>query len=178
LNRWSIAGLLIAFVGTGLLVWDGDVAPGTTLKDNILLGGILIFLASVSWAVHVVFSRPLIRKHGALKITCLTNMLIALPALPFMDSAKWNAIASLDGRGQAALALLMTLGTASVVAWNFAAGYVRPSLAGASLYVMPIITLVFGWLVLGEAVSTQILIAGLVIMAGVAISQFGAKSSA
>jgi drug/metabolite transporter (DMT)-like permease len=63
---------------------------------------------------------------------------------------------------------LLTLGT-----WNYAVGLLRPTAVGASLYLIPIFAISAGTLLLGEIVTSTTLIAGAIILLGVAIAQFG-----
>ena len=63
---------------------------------------------------------------------------------------------------------LVTLGT-----WNYAVGLLRPTAVGASLYLIPIFAITAGTVLLGEIVTPTTLIAGAIILFGVAIAQFG-----
>jgi drug/metabolite transporter (DMT)-like permease len=168
----SVIGLIIAFAGSALLVSSDDVTGGAISQRDLLFGGLLIFAAGLAWAIHVVYSRSLIQKHGALNITCLANMLIALPALPFLSSDMISKAVNLKPDAMWALVLLHTLGTASVITWNIAAGHARPTLVGASLYVVTVLAVFAGWFFLGEAITPMIILAALVIFSGVALSQW------
>ncbi len=44
---------------------------------------------------------------------------------------------------------------------------------GAALYVIPPCIALFGWLFFNEATSAKALLAGLIILAGVAVAEFG-----
>jgi drug/metabolite transporter (DMT)-like permease len=168
----AILGLFVAFAGSFLLVSADNATGGAVTQRDLLIGSVLIFLAGVAWAIHVVFGRSLIQKHGALKITCLVNMLIAPVALPFLTRDMIDAVTNMPPHAMWSLILLQTLGTASVFTWNYAAGHVRPTLLGASLYIMPILAIFAGWIFLNEAITPVVIAATLVILAGVAISQW------
>jgi drug/metabolite transporter (DMT)-like permease len=168
----SILGLLLAFCGTALLVSGDGVTAGVISQRDLLIGGALIFAAGITWAIHVVFSKSLIQKHGAIKITCLTNMLIALPALPFLTSGMIGKVINLNSDAMLALVVLHTFGAAGVISWNIAAGHARPTLVGASLYVVTVLAVFAGWFFLGEAITPMIILAALVIFSGVALSQW------
>jgi drug/metabolite transporter (DMT)-like permease len=168
----AILGLLVAFAGSFLLVSSDNATAGEVTQRDLLIGSALIFLAGLAWAIHVVFGRSLIQKHGALKITCLVNMLIAPVALPFLTRDIIDSVANMPPHAMWSLILLQTLGTASVFTWNYAAGHVRPTLLGVSLYIMPILAIFAGWLFLNEAITPVVIAATLVILAGVAISQW------
>jgi drug/metabolite transporter (DMT)-like permease len=167
----TIVGLLVSFAGSVLLVWGDDLGVAAASKADVLLGCGLIFLASLGWAVYVVFSRPLTQRHGAIKISCLTNMLIALPVLPFLRGDMIGKVLHMPFDAKLGFLFLTTIGTLSVFSWNFAAPRLRPSVLGASLYVMPVTAIFAGWLILNEAITLQIIVAAAVILVGVGISQ-------
>jgi drug/metabolite transporter (DMT)-like permease len=170
----TMAGLVIAFIGSALLVWNDSLATATSSSAEVIYGCFLIFLAGLAWAVFVVFSKPLIRKYGALKITGLSNIIIAFPVLPFFTMAMFSELRSLPTDALQALLFLIFLGaTTSVVSWNYAAGKLRASVLGSSLYLVPLIAVFFGWLILDEPITLRIIMAGLVILAGVAVAQYG-----
>lgn len=177
LSPMAVLGLLISLAGSGLLVWRDDMSRGVGFGSPLLLGCAMLFAGCFVWSVFVVYGRPLIQKYGALKITGLSNIIIALPLLPFMSGNTFNAIADLEARAMAELAFLIFVGgSAAVLSWNYAAGHLRPSTVGASLYVVPVIAVIAGWAMLGEEITPRILLAAAIILAGVATSQIKFKT--
>ena len=171
ITAMTIVGLLVSFAGSVLLVWGDDVGVASAAKSDVLLGCGLIFLASLGWAFFVVFSRPLAQKHGAVKIAGLTNILMAIPLLPFARADMPAKILNLPFNALFGFVILTTVGSLSAIGWNYAAARLKPSVLGASLYVMPVVAVSAGWLILHEAVTPQILLGAVVILAGVALSQ-------
>ena len=73
-----------------------------------------------------------------------------------------------------ALSFLSIIATfIALAAWNFASGHLRSTTMGISLYLVPILSVAAGWLVLDEKITLTTLIAGFLILAGVAIAEFG-----
>jgi drug/metabolite transporter (DMT)-like permease len=172
LTPFTIIGLVISFAGTALLVWGDGLSPAQLAGSGLAHGLLMIFLGGGAWAVFVIFSRRLIETYGALKITGLASLIIAIPMLPFIDNGTIAVLKSLDRNGLFSLLFLTFVGaTASLVAWNYAAGQLKPSLLGASLYLVTPLSVLAGWAMLDEQVTVQILIAAAVIMIGVAVSQ-------
>ncbi len=171
ITSMTVVGLVVSFAGSVLLVWGDDLGIVASAKSDLLLGCGLIFLASLGWAVFVVLSRPLSQKHGPIKIAGLTNILMALPMLPFLRMDMPAKIMALPSDAKFGFAMLTTVGALSAIGWNYSAARLKPSILGASLYVMPVVAVCAGWLMLDEAVTPQILLGALVILAGVAISQ-------
>jgi drug/metabolite transporter (DMT)-like permease len=177
LTTATVIGLLISFAGSILLVSGNDLATSTSTTAQVVFGCVLIFFAGVSWAVFVVFSRSLIQDYGSLKITGLSSILIVPPLFlmllfPPLEAAPIATLYKLDANALASLAFLSFVGaTLSVVSWNYAAGVLKPSMLGAALYVIPVLAVFAGWAMLGEQITLHIIIAAMVILAGVAISQ-------
>lgn len=173
----TVIGLMVSFAGSALLVSGDDLATQTSSTSQVVIGCVLIFAASICWSVFVVFSRSLIQAYGSLKITGLSNILIVPPILlmllvPQLEAAPLQTLAALGFDAWGSLAFLTFIGaTLSVVTWNYAAGIVRPSMLGAALYVVPVLAVIAGWAMLGEAITLHIIIAAAVILAGVAIAQ-------
>jgi drug/metabolite transporter (DMT)-like permease len=177
LTPTTMIGFAVSFAGTALLVWGNDGSKTSVAQSVLLLGCTLIFLAGLGWSVYVVFSKPLLQKYGALKITGLSNVVILVPSLLFISSDTITALQSMDGQAVASLIFLILIGaTAAVFTWNYAAGHLRPSLLGASLYVLTVIALIAGWAILAEPITLSILLAAGLIMAGVAVSQMKSKA--
>lgn len=178
----TIIGLLVSLAGSVLLVSGDDLATGTSSTTQVIAGCIEIFIAGVCWAIFVVFSRPLIQAYGSLKITGLSSMLIVPPLLlmlfiPQLGAQPFATITKLDAKALTSLAFLTFVGaTLSVVTWNYAAGLLKPSMLGAALYVIPVLAVFAGWALLDEKITFHIIMAAIIILAGVAISQFRLKS--
>ena len=173
----TIIGLLVSFGGSVLLVSGDDLATSTSSTSQVVIGCVLIFIASICWAIFVVFSRSLIQTYGSLKITGMSSLIIVPPLLlmllvPQLQASPMETLSTMPLKAWGSLAFLTFLGaTLSVVSWNFAAGILRPSMLGAALYVVPVLSVAAGWTMLEEPVTLHIIIAAAVILAGVAIAQ-------
>ncbi len=164
-----ILGLLISFAGTVYLFAEGLSGGG-----NPVFGGLMMLFGCAAWAIYVVFAKPLIMKYGPLKITLWSTILCSLPAMAFASAQTIPTALHLSQGAIIALLVMSLVGTIlSVLLWNYAAGQLPPSSVGASLYVIPPCIALFGWLYFGEATGSNTLIGGLIILAGVAIAEFG-----
>lgn len=184
LTGLTVTGFLVSFAGSVLLVSGNDMATSTSSAAEVVFGCVLIFISGVAWSIFVVFSKPLIVKYGALKITGISNILIAPPilVLAFIPQLGADPVATamaLERDALVSLFFLTFLGaTLSVVTWNYAAGILKPSLLAASLYIVPVLGVFSGWAMLDEPITTHIMIAAAVILAGVAIAQIKRRGPA
>jgi drug/metabolite transporter (DMT)-like permease len=170
----SIAGLIISFVGS-IYLFAGNAGGGMKFSD-MLLGGLLLLGCDIAWAIYVIFSKPLLRKYGTLKISAITLVLCALPSLAFISGTSVSTALSLDGQALFSLFFLSVIGTViCMVTWNFAVPHLSSTTMGASLYLIPVLAVLSGWAVLHEKITTSTLIAGAIILAGVAVAEFGSS---
>jgi drug/metabolite transporter (DMT)-like permease len=166
----TLIGFGLAFAGT-LYMLSGDLA---LTGSHPLWGVVYIIGSSIAFSINVVFSKPLVQNYGPLRVTVIAMVLSAIPGLLFYRGGVWGIVANLDLRAWLSLFYLGPVGTiVAVITWNYAVGQLRPSTIGGSLYVIPILSILGGWLLLGEPFSTQTIIAGLIILAGVAIAEYG-----
>jgi drug/metabolite transporter (DMT)-like permease len=170
----TVLGLLISFAGT-LLLFSGDQTTSIP-RPELMLGAFFVFGSGVAWAIYVVTGRPLLQKYGAFRIAVYSQLLCVLPALAFYSPSTLPAVHTLDTSGWISLIYLTLVGSILTLGtWNYAAAHLRTTIVGASLYVIPLMAIAAGAVLLGEKIQAGNLVAALVILAGVAVAQFGSS---
>ena len=168
----TIIGLVVSFIGS-LYLFSGE-APGDISQSHMIIGGLLIFMSGAFWSVYVIYSKSLIQSYGSIKLSLLSLTIATLPALAFISPSTWSTTVGLDQNSILSLFYLTIIGTVLTLGtWNYAVGLLRPTAVGASLYLIPVFAIAAGTLLLGEIVTAPTLIAGAIILLGVAIAQFG-----
>ncbi len=168
----TIIGLIVSFAGS-LYLFSGDAQQGLS-QSHMIIGGLLIFMSGAFWSVYVIFSKSLIQTYGSMKLSLLSLAIATLPALLFISPSTWATANGLEQNAIFSLLYLTLIGTLLTLGtWNYAVGLLRPTAVGASLYLIPIFAISAGTLLLGEIVTSTTLIAGAIILLGVAIAQFG-----
>ena len=172
LSKAALLGLTISFAGT-IYLFSGNIGGAIPFADMVK-GGLLFLVCDIGWAIYVVFSRPLVQKYGTFKISAWVLFLTAVPSLVFFSGSTVNTLMSLDVNALFSLFFLSVVGTViCVVTWNYTVQHLSATTMGASLYLIPLLAVAAGWAVLGEEASFATLVAGVVILAGVAIAEFG-----
>src|SRR4029079_18946060 len=88
--------------------------------------------------------------------------------------STWSTTLGLDQNAILSLCYVTIVGTVLTLGtWNYAVSKLRPTAVGASLYLIPIFAIIAGTVLLGEIITYTTLIAGTIILLGVAIAQFG-----
>ncbi|MEK7248396.1 MAG: DMT family transporter [Chloroflexota bacterium] len=161
-----IVGLLLAFVGVGVLT-GGDVLDVTS--SNVL-GELAVVGAAASYGVGTVYTRQTLRGQDPVSVSLiqltLSTVLLGPIVLAFSGGVPDF---SLSARGYASLLALGLAGTGMAYIAFFwlieNLGSVRATLV---TYIVPIIAVFLGWIALDESIGVNTIAGGLLIVAGVA----------
>jgi drug/metabolite transporter (DMT)-like permease len=174
LTPYMLAGLVLAIAGTVLLVWD-DLAAGTT-PQAYLVGMLLLLAACCAWSFYSVPGRVIIQRYGTLSITTMALVIGTIPMLALASPATIDTLHAMTRRQW--LELLFLAGCSTFIAmftWTYATARLPASTIGPFLYLIPVIAVFSGALILDEAVTLSTFLGGILILAGVAVAQFGPR---
>ncbi len=162
-------GIAIALCYTGIgFAFMHDLNLGDT--RSVLIGGALVFASSVSYAFYLSGSGPMIARLGAMRFAALAMLFSsAVTLIHFLAVQPLTAfIQPLPVYGWAlAMALLATV----IPVFALSAAIRRIGAGPASLFGMvgPILTIGFGWWLLGEPISIEQTIGAIFVVLGILI---------
>ena len=170
LPRLAIVGIVVGMVGVVILVGQG-VALDRTLDP---VGIALLILSPMAWAAGATFSANRARLPSdpflATSLEMLSgSVVLAVAAVLSGELASFQP-AAVTGNAVLATAYLTVVG--SLVAFTAFVWVIRHAplpLVTTYAFVNPVIAVFLGWLLLHEAVGPVQLVAGAVIVAGVAL---------
>jgi drug/metabolite transporter (DMT)-like permease len=172
LKRQQIAGTLLAFAGIVLFLSD-KFAAGFARAG---LGDLVLLLASALFSIYTVIVKPLADRYGPLPLLVWTLAIGAPPlvliTLPSFIAAPLAAVPAAVWFG-----MLWAAGVSAFLGWliwvwvNSVRGVAR---SAPLMYLMPPISGIVAWLMLGEQFSALKLSGAALTMAGVAWAQYGA----
>jgi len=162
-------GIAVALCYTGIgFAFVHDLNFGDT--RSVLIGGALVFGSSVSYALYLSGSGPMIARLGAMRFSALAMLMSsAVTLLHFMIAQPFSAfIQPLPVYGWG---LAMALFSTVVPVFAQSAAIRRIGAGHASLYGMvgPILTIGFGWCLLGEQISAAQTVGAVFVVIGILI---------
>jgi drug/metabolite transporter (DMT)-like permease len=172
LNWRIIAGLLLGFLGTLLLV---GASPAEILAAD-KRGPIALTIASASWSLGTVYAK----RHptraspymGAAFQMIVGGTAVALVGTLLGEWASWH----LSSRGIGAIAYLVIFGSVlGYSAYSYALRHASATIVGTYAYVNPVIAVLLGWLLLHEPVGPRTFVAMGMILVAVVWIQFSHK---
>jgi drug/metabolite transporter (DMT)-like permease len=136
-----------------------------------VVGVLLCLLAALVYSVSLVVQKPLVSRLSALHVTWLACTIGALVCLPFagqLVDATSHASAS-DLWWVVYLGLFPT--AIAFTTYAFALRHMSASSLGITTYLVPPLTILMGWLFLGEVPPTMAYAGGALALVGVAVAR-------
>jgi drug/metabolite transporter (DMT)-like permease len=169
-----VLGLLLAIVGTVVLVWND--LTNAALGQSYLLGAMLVLLASFAWAFYSIPGKAIFLRYGAVPITAMSTIIATVPMLALASPGTLDTLQAMTMRQWLEVLYLATCSTfVAMLTWTYAAARLPATTTGAFLYLIPVIAVLAGVLILGETVTWSTILGGLCIILGVAVAQFGSR---
>ena len=161
-------GCAVSFIGVAFVSGvNASKDPG----ESPLLGGILVVLALVSWALYTIGSRRVMDHLSPLTVnwtTLFISILIQIPLLWTDHKVLSAGIASVSSEGWMALVYVIVFATAlGQQAWLYGVSGIGPSRAGVFTNLIPVSSLLLSLVILGESFDFVKLIGIVFVLSGV-----------
>lgn len=169
-NKWIIGGLIVGFAGI-LTLFAGKGPISISGDKTVLISFLILMAGTISWAAGSLYAKykP---AEGSSSMKASLQMLVAgscsiLVSLIVGEHHKvvWSAISWQSWTGLLYLIFVGSLVGYSAYIWLLSVR--APVLVGTYAYVNPIVAVFLGWLIAHEPISSQQMIALVVILAGV-----------
>jgi len=169
LNWRVVAGLLLGFIGTSVLV---GASPAELLHAD-LRGPLALTGASASWSLGSVYAKRHPTETSPY-VGAAVQMIVGGSAVALLGTGlgEWHAW-HLSAKGLGAIAYLVVFGSIlGYTAYSYALRHASATIVGTYAYVNPVIAVLLGWLILREPVTERTFIAMVMILGAVLWIQF------
>ena len=166
IKKKSLIGIFLGFIGMYLLVSQQEI----TSTENSFLGIVVMISCVLSWSYGSVFvSKAILPKNFLVSagyqmiIGGLIQMMISICL-----KETWSSPLDWSPNVQLSMFLLVIFGgIIAFTAFNYLLKTVSTEKVATSAYVNPIIALFMGWYFLNEQLSTQSMLASVILLTGV-----------
>lgn len=162
----SYIGVILGVIGIYLLVSQKEI----TRQEGSLVGIIMIFICMLSWAYGSLFVGKAKLPSNYFVNTgyqMITGGIILLIA-SLLFGEHWSSPAQWSDKVIWSMVLLIIFGSiVAFTSFNYLLKVVSPEKVATSTYVNPIIALILGWYILNEQITTQSVVAAVILLAGV-----------
>ncbi len=173
MNTTLLAGVVLGLGGVGFLMEKSTLAS----SPGMVLSSIAILIGAFAWAVGIVYSR---RSHLSGQPMLLSALSLISGALMLLVAGvifgNWSqlSVARISLLSYGALAYSITFGsilTFSAYIWLLE--HYSPTLVATHTYINPIVAVLLGWLLAGEAVTLNVGIAAAMVIGAVMLVERG-----
>jgi drug/metabolite transporter (DMT)-like permease len=169
-GRGVWVGLALGLAGAALLVGRGELAGGRGADP---LGAAVLIAASMSWACGSIYARGARLPESPLLATGM-EMLSGgvLLTVAGLAGGEWGrlALGQVSARSLWSLVYLIVMGSlVGFTAYIYLLQKTTPALASTYAFVNPVVAVLLGWALAGEAVTTRTLLAAVVIVTAVVV---------
>jgi len=171
LTRRKLIGVGLGFAGVAIVILE----RGVDASIQYVHGNLIIYVAVIAWGLYTVLGKRLITHYGpidASAITLLTGTLIFLP-IGILPALRFD----FGAIGVWTWAQILYLGViTSVVAyllWYYALARIEAGKVALFANLQPILTTILAVVLLGQDVTVQFVLGGMLAILGVVIAQFG-----
>ena len=165
-QKKSLIGVALGMFGMFLLVNQREL----TTPEGSLLGIFMILTCVLSWSYGSVYVSKAELPKSFLVSTGYQMLAASFILLTgsFSINEHWSSPLTWSSNVQIAmLMLIIFVGVVAFTAFNYLLKVVSPEKVATSAYVNPVIALFMGWYFLDEKLTTQSLIASLILLTGV-----------
>ncbi len=165
-QKKSLIGIALGMFGMFLLVNQREL----TTPEGSLLGIFMILTCVLSWSYGSVFVSKAELPESFLVSTGYQMLAASFILLTgsFSINEHWSSPLTWSSNVQIAMLMLIIFGgVVAFTAFNYLLKVVSPEKVATSAYVNPVIALFMGWYFLDEKLTTQSLIASLILLTGV-----------
>jgi len=166
IKTMSVIGVILGVIGIFLLVSQKQIIS----QEGTLLGVFMIFACMLSWAYGSLFVAQADLPSNYFVNTGYQmftgGVMLLITSLFFGE--KWSLPTEWSQPVQLSMIILIIFGSiVAFTSFNYLLKTVSPEKVATSTYVNPIIALILGWYFLNEQITTQSIIAAVILLTGV-----------
>jgi drug/metabolite transporter (DMT)-like permease len=170
-TKLKLLGIAIAVTGTVLLLLN----KGFDINNLSTKGDILALIASLSWAFYTILGKQLAEKYGAIfttGIAMIFGLILYLPVFHFHPVEYSLSDISAKNWWQIFYIGAITSGVGYTL-WYYALQKIEASKVSVFNNIQPVLTTILAYFILDNAINANFVVAGVLIIAGVVITQRG-----
>jgi len=160
-----IVGHLLGIIGVLVITASGS-------RSVTMIGAFLMAATGISWGMYCVYGRrfenPFDYTYYSFLIFVIFASALLLVAYPFFGRHLWMDVSLWNLGLELYMGMIST--ALSYALWNRLMNRIRASQGGIAQLVVPVLTALMGILLLGEEVTSSLVLGGILIMLGISLN--------
>ncbi|MBI3115930.1 MAG: DMT family transporter [Thaumarchaeota archaeon] len=163
LSSLGYAGIAVGFIGVGVVLFGGDLAP-MQLSSLATLGPLFSLVAALLSASYTILGRRIMARHDALPTTALANVIGAAVLFPVvMGTVGFGALSTSSLTTKLLVLYWGIFSGVGAYLYYFGLKRLEAPKTASFIYLSPVFAALLSFFIVGEPITAQ-LVAGLVII--------------
>lgn len=172
-NASLLAGSLLGLGGVGLLMGRSAL----TSVPGMFISSLAVVISALSWSIGVVYSRRSHLSGNPLLLSALSLLAGSAQLLlvgTIAGEYRGFSFSSVSQRSWLSLAYLILFGSVvAFTAYNWLMEHYSPTLVATHTFINPIVAVLLGWFLAGEAVTFNVLLSAAIVVSAVILVDRG-----
>lgn len=172
-NASLLTGSLLGVGGVGLLMGRSAL----TSVPGMFVSSLAVVISALSWSIGVVYSRRSHLSGNPLLLSALSLLAGSVQLLlvgTIAGEYKGFSLASVSTRSWLSLGYLILFGSVvAFTAYNWLMEHYSPTLVATHTFINPIVAVLLGWFLAGEAVTFNVLLSAAMVVSAVILVDRG-----
>jgi drug/metabolite transporter (DMT)-like permease len=172
-NASLLTGSLLGLGGVGLLVGRSAL----TSVPGMFVSSLAVVISALSWSIGVVYSRRSHLSGNPLLLSALSLLAGSVQLLlvgTIAGEYRGFSLASVSTRSWLSLGYLILFGSVvAFTAYNWLMEHYSPTLVATHTFINPIVAVLLGWFLAGEAVTFNVLLSAAMVVSAVVLVDRG-----
>jgi drug/metabolite transporter (DMT)-like permease len=162
-------GVVLGLIGVTIIIATGAIEIGT----EYLLGDFIIILAVIVWAGYTIFGKPLVIKYGAFRVTAyaLASGSVMYFPIGLYQAVRFDYSKASFGAWMSVFYMAFGVSIVAYVLWYWVLKYMEVTRVAVFQNIQPVIATLVAYLFLGESIGWSFVIGGVIVLAGVVITE-------
>ena len=168
ITKTAWAGIIVSMVGVGFIS-GGESNSFITFNS----GALLILVAALSQSAYFIFQKSLLSRYSAFELLCFSIWIGTVLLLPFSSGLSHSILTSSLPSILSVVYLGVFPAVIAYFCWSYVLSKLDASKAAVYLFLVPLVTLLIGFLWLGEIPSCLAILGGSIVILGIIIAKYG-----
>jgi drug/metabolite transporter (DMT)-like permease len=174
-----VTGLVLGFVGIALFSYLSPDKQFSHSEDNHkLIGTVVVLVSSLLWVVGALYANKRLKKGSSNASNTMVQLFAAgiFSGLIASINGEWQSFefTEITARAWGGLLFLIIMGTLlAYLAFTWLLTVQPPAIVSTHTYVNPVVAILIGWLFAGETITYSQLLALVIVLLGVVLTQSG-----
>lgn len=161
----QLTGVSIALIGVIIIsIWGKE---NTAIEIEYIFAAFAVFIAAIMGAIYTISGKKLLARYNSISLTAYAMLLGSIGLIPFFSRSLITEVMNLSLKGWFAVIFLGVFSTViGYGIWYIALRIRTASEISIYLYIIPILSTILSYFILGDIVTVYFIIGGTFVIIG------------